>query len=142
MFRECKKVFVVVKTLHGLLNSSDFVQRVCKPDIRYDIRKMFVSDKVRKNEAADLKKQNKKHYVMLTVAATPAAASLPLMSPLPYFHARQMDLWKAVTWIIPPLSHSLSRKFSNSNSRQNTTYCAGRTRSVESIFQNPPEGKS
>lgn len=59
MFRECKKVFVVVKTLHGLLNSSDFVQRVCKPDIRYDIRKMFVSDKVRKNEAADLKNKTK-----------------------------------------------------------------------------------
>lgn len=60
---------------------------------------------------------------MLTVAATPAAASLPLMSPLPYFHARQMDLWKAVTWIIPPLSLSLSRGNS-------PTVTAGKTRLI------------
>lgn len=83
---------------------------------------MVVSAKVRKNEAAYLNK-TKKHYVMLTVAATPAAASLPLMSPLPYFHARQMDLWKAVTWIIPPLSLSLSRGNS-------PTVTAGKTRPI------------
>lgn len=90
--RKWKKVFVMVKTLHGHFNSNGFYAESVQTRLSMWYLKNGCVRQVQANN------------VMLTVTATPAAASLPLMSPLPYFHGGQMDLWKAVWLIIPPLS--------------------------------------